>query len=480
MSFEATMTIGGKPVTADEWVTVPNPAHISTVVGKYPRGTAEHADMAVATASEALPEWRAMPVAERAALLVQAGALLMEQHDDWVHLLTSENGKILQESAIDFQMGGVGLMVPGSHPEWMDDRIVEDEKRRLVVRRKPVGVTVGIVPWNFPLIVACLKIGPALLGGNTMVVKAPEFGPLATLQSLGEVAALLPPGVLNIVSGFGPEVGQALVKHPKVRAVSFTGSTDTGKLVMADAAGHLARVAVELGGNDAAVLLDDVELTDQAIERLATGAYMHTGQICIDIKRIYVHESRYQELVDRLRDAVNQIVVGDGTRPEVTMGPINNTRQYEKAKGILAETKQSCDVVELGSYAEGTVVDDGYFMLPHLVLDPPDSSRIVSIEQMSPIIPILKFSNDDEVVARVNDSEYGLGSSVWSADLDRAYAVGDRLEAGLTFVNSHSIFSLDPDGPVCGVKQSGGMGYQMTAEAVDTYTYLHSVTNNHL
>src|ERR1019366_5691909 len=142
-----------------------------------------------------------------------------------------------------------------------------------------------------------------------------------TLQSLGEVAALLPPGVLNIVSGFGPEVGQSLVKHPKVRAVSFTGSIETGKMVMADAAGHLARVAVELGGNDAAVLLDDVELTDQAIERLVTGAFMHTGQICVDIKRIYIHESRYQELVEKLSAAVDQIVVGDGTRPDVTMGP---------------------------------------------------------------------------------------------------------------------------------------------------------------
>jgi acyl-CoA reductase-like NAD-dependent aldehyde dehydrogenase len=480
MTVEATMTIGGKPVTADGWIDVLNPAHIDTVVGQYPRGTAEHANMAVEAASDALPEWRAMPAAERAALLLQAGALLMDQHDDWVHLLTSENGKILQESAIDFQMGGAALLGPGSHPEWMDDRILQDEKRRLIVRRKPVGVSVGIVPWNFPLIVACLKIGPALLGGSTMVIKAPEFGPLATLESLGEVASLLPPGVLNIVSGFGPEVGQALVKHPKVRAISFTGSTETGKMVMADAAGHLARVAVELGGNDAAVLLDDVALTDQAIERLVTGAYMHTGQICVDIKRIYIHESRYQELVDKLSDAVNQIVVGDGTRPEVTMGPINNSRQYEKAKAILAETKQNFDCVELGSYAEGTNVDNGYFMLPYLVLDPPDSSTVVSIEQMSPIIPIQKFSSDDEVIGRVNDSEFGLGSSVWSADLDRAFAVGDRLEAGLTWINSHSIFSLDPDAPVCGVKQSGGTGYQMTAESVDTYTYMHSVTDNHL
>ena len=218
--------------------------------------------------------------------------------------------------------------------------MIEDERGRLVVRRQPLGVCVGIVPWNFPLIVGSLKIGPALLAGNTMIVKVPEFGPLATLEALSEMAALLPPGVLNVVSGFGPEVGRALVTHPKVRKVAFTGSTETGRQVMADAAGHLARLSLELGGNDAAVLLDDVDLSDQAIERLVTGAFMHTGQICIDIKRIYVHESRYDELVDKLRAAVDQIVVGDGTRPEVTMGPINNSRQYDKVTKLLAETKE--------------------------------------------------------------------------------------------------------------------------------------------
>ena len=214
--------------------------------------------------------------------------------------------------------------------------------------------------------------------------------------------------MLNVVSGFGPEVGRALVTHPKVRKVAFTGSTETGRQVMADAAGHLARLSLELGGNDAAILLDDVDLSEQAIERLVTGAFMHTGQICIDIKRIYVHESRYDELVDKLRAAVDQIVVGDGTRPEVTMGPINNSRQYDKVTKLLAETKQAADVVQLGSYAEGTDVADGYFMLPHLVLDPSDDLKVVATEQMSPILPIMKFSTDDEAVARANGTEYGL------------------------------------------------------------------------
>jgi aldehyde dehydrogenase len=478
MSFDGHMTIGGKPVGADEWVTVPNPAHLSQVVGRFPSGTAEHAGMAVEAAAEAFPNWRATPVAERAALLTKAGALLAEPAEEWVRLLTAENGKLLQESAIDFAVAGHNIAGYGEHPEWIQRRVSEGESGRLVLHRQPLGVCVGIVPWNFPLIISSLKIGPALLTGNTLIIKAPEFGPLATLQALGQMAALLPPGVLNIVSGSGPGIGSALVEHPKVRKVSFTGSIETGRQVMANAAGHLARVSLELGGNDAAILLDDVDLSEQAIGRLVTGVFMHTGQICIDVKRLYVHESRYDELVAKLRAAVDQIVVGDGTRPEVTMGPINNSRQYDKVTALLAETKQAAEVVQLGSYAEGTDVTDGYFMLPHLVLNPPDDLKIVATEQMSPILPIMKFATDDEAVARANDTEFGLGSSVWSSDEDRAFALGERLEAGMTFINAHSIFALHPDAPTGGAKQSG-QGYEASEYAIDSYTQLQSITNAH-
>jgi acyl-CoA reductase-like NAD-dependent aldehyde dehydrogenase len=292
------------------------------------------------------------------------------------------------------------------------------------------------------------------------------------------MAALLPPGVLNIVSGLGSEIGSALVAHPRVRKVSFTGSIETGRQVMANAAGHLARVSLELGGNDAAILLDDVDLSEQSIERLVTGAFMHTGQICINVKRVYVHESRYDELVDKLGAAVNNIVVGDGALPDVTMGPINNARQYDKVTTLLAETKKSAETFELGSYAPGTDVEDGYFVLPHFVLNPPDDMRVVAVEQMAPILPIMKFSSDDEAVTRANDTEFGLGASVWSADEKRAFALGERLEAGMTFVNAHSIFALHSDAPTCGVKQSG-QGYEMGHYAIEGYTTLQSITNAH-
>jgi len=475
MGFTAHMTIGGKPVTTDEWVSVPNPAQLTTEVGRYPGGTAEHAEMAVAAASAAYPEWRATPAEERAALLVKAGAPLAQVPQEWVGMLTAENGKPLHEAAIDIGMGGQAIMTCGSHPEWTADRVIDDEHGRMVVRRQPLGVCVGIVPWNSPLTLASLKIGPALLTGNTLIIKVPEFGPLTTMRALGEIAAMLPPGVLNVVSGMGPEIGRALVTHPKVRKVAFTGSTETGRRIMADAAGHLARLTLELGGNDAAVLLDDVDLSEAAIGRLVAATFLDAGQICINIKRLYVHESRYVELVDKMRAAVDQIVVGDGTRPEVTMGPINNARQYDKVNKLLADTKAGAEVVQLGSYAEGTDVENGYFMLPHLVLNPPDDMAIVADEQMSPILPIMKFSTGEEALTRANSTEYGLGASVWSADQDRALAFADRLEAGMTFINGHSLPALHPATPAGGAKQSG-CGYEISAESIDGYVQLQSIT----
>jgi acyl-CoA reductase-like NAD-dependent aldehyde dehydrogenase len=473
------MLIGGKSQVAGEWVSVPNPAHTSTIVGRYPSGTPAHVEQAVQAARDALPEWRSTSAQQRAALLLQAAATLGERLGEWTELLTAENGKVLGESHLDFAMAAGTLGSYGAHPDWMDDERIEDERRRLVIHKQPIGVCAAIIPWNFPLVLAALKIAPALLAGNTMIVKVPEFSPLATLQGLGAVAEIFPPGVLNLVSGFGPEVGRNLVQHRHIRKIAFTGSTETGRLVMADAAGHLARLTLELGGNDAAIVLEDAKLDQEMIKRIVTATYAHTGQICMAIKRLYVHRSRYDELVDALRDEVNQIVVGDGIRPEVTMGPINNERQFQKVSRILAETEKDCNVIQLGSYADGTRPDEGYFMLPRLVLEPADASPIVACEQMGPILPIMSFDDEDDAISRANDSEYGLTSSIWSADRDRAFAVGQRVEAGITFINGHSLYAFDTEAPAGGAKQSG-FGYENTARGLDGYVQLHSITDNYL
>lgn len=456
MAFEPTMTIGGKPATTDDWVEVRNPANLSTVVGRYPNGNAATAASAVTAAVEAFPSWRATPAAERGALLMQASAVAGERANELAPILTAENGKTLMESYIDFGMAAMTLAHYAPHPEYLDPIVLDNDIRRMRVEKHPMGVVAAIIPWNFPVGLACGKIGPALMAGNTVVVKVPEFAPLATLEALGAFAAVFPPGVLNVVSGFGPEVGSALVKDPRVRKVAFVGSTQTGRAVMADAAAHLASVTLELGGNDPALVLDDAVLDDAVAAKIANGAFADAGQICFAIKRLYVHESRYDELVDLLKTAVNNIVVGDGMRPEVTMGPLNNERQFNKVSELIADTRNAgLDVFEGGSYAEGTDPANGYFIRPHLVLNPPDEATVVSCEQMGPILPVMKFSDNDEAVRRANDSEYGLASSVWSSDVDKAFDIGSRIESGATWINSHNLGTIDTEGPFGGYKQSG-------------------------
>lgn len=475
--LEALMTIDGHTVAGAGWVEARNPAKLQEVVGRFPQGGAEHVNEAVSAARDAFETWRKVPVGERAERLAAAGDVLQRRVGEWQDLFTRENGKVLLESGFDLQMAGAGIEYYAGRPEFLDDRVVSDMRGTLRVRKKPLGVCAAIIPWNWPLVLAGIKIGPALLAGNTLVVKGPDHGSIAFLAALGVVAEFFPAGVLNIVSGSGPDMGRALIAHEDVAKIAFTGGVPTGRAVAADAAAALKRVTLELGGNDAAILLPDVELNEAVIGNIVLGAFSSSGQICFAIKRLYVHRSRYEELIELLGAELDTLVVGDGTDLMVRMGPLNNAAQYERVLALIQRTRDAgLDVVEHATYQDGLDVSAGYFVKPHIVLDPPEDAEVVATEQFGPILPILIYDEIDEAIERANGPHFGLCSSLWSSDEDAALALADRLEAGATFINGHSVFMLDLDAPFGGVKDSG-YGRELGPEGIDEYVYLQAITN---
>lgn len=478
--YEAPMLIGGRRHRTERWADSINPAALDKVVGRFADGDAADVDLAVSAAAEAYPSWRRTPVKERAEMLVAAGAALQARSTDWADLLTAEHGKIRFEAMTDLQIAGAILDYYGRRPDLLDSRVVRDGAGELRVSPAPYGVCAGIVPWNWPIVLSATKIGPALLAGNTLVLKAPDFSAMAMLMALAEVADMLPPGVLNLVSGRGPTVGAALTAHPGVRKIAVTGGPTTGRAVMQAAAGRLVPVTLELGGNDAAIVLPDAEIDDDLATNLMLGAFSTSGQICFAIKRLFVHEDRAAELVDALSAAVDTTVVGNGLDPDVTMGPVNNLRQFEAVNALVARTENSgFDVRELGSWADGLDVANGYFLRPRLVLGATDADEVVCCEQFGPILPVLTYRHEQEAIARANNSDMGLCSSLWTANEERAFELAEDIEAGTTFINAHSLFSLDLEAPFGGVKTSG-IGRELGPEAVLEYTQSHSITNKRM
>jgi len=283
--------------------------------------------------------------------------------------------------------------------------------------------------------------------------------------------------VLNVVTGSASEIGDTLLTHPVVRKINFTGGIETGRHVMRTAAQNLTHVTLELGGNDAAIVLEDANLDDEAFVRMFMGSFMTMGQVCMAIKRLYVHESRFDEVVDGFSAVLSRQVVGDGTQEGVTMGPVNNKEQYDIVGGFLAEARNAgADVRELGSARDEAEFDEGYFFKPTLVVKPEPGLKIVKDEQFGPALPILTFKDDEEVVALANDSNYGLCSSVWTEDAERALSVARRLEAGYTYLNAHGPAAQDSRAPFGGFKQSG-FGRNLGYEGVLEFQEYHSISS---
>ncbi|WP_199432660.1 aldehyde dehydrogenase family protein [Qaidamihabitans albus] len=475
--IETGLFIDGEARGAADVLRVVDPADGTSVVGHAAAATAEQATAAVEAADRAFPAWAARSPQERAELLTSALASLEADRAATAEILTRENGKIRMESFIDslvFEQrcrmtidlaGDVGEVTHLPAPPY-----------RTEVHHRPLGVVTIIVPFNWPIAILGASLPHALLAGNTVVVKPPPTAPLATVRTAERVAKALPPGVLNVVTGADAEIGEALIADDRVKKVCFTGSPGGGKRIMGIAAGSLTRVALELGGNDPAVVLADADLGPDALRSLFSGTFDSTGQICMAVKRLYVHRSRYAEVVDGLSELLSGTVLGHGLDETVTMGPLHSPRQKEFVEELVAQARASgAEVREFGTPADGADLTRGNFLRPTLVLDPADDTRVVTEEQFGPTLPILPFDDEDAVVARANDTWSGLCSSVWTADLDRAADVGSRLRTGYTFVNVHGAAHLDERAPFGGFDNSG-MGRELGIEGIREFMDTHALS----
>ena len=375
-------------------------------------------------------------------------------------MLTLEQGKPLSEAQWEI---GFTIRIIRYHATLdLPNKVLKEDATQKIVRQyTPLGVVAAIVPWNFPMLLLVIKVAPALLAGNTLVAKPAPTTPLTTLL-FGEICGeILPAGVINVIVDHN-DLGDALSSHADVAKVAFTGSTATGKKVMGSVAGTLKRLTLELGGNDAAIVLDDVDPIEVA-PKLFVAAMMNAGQICLGAKRLYVHDSQYDQICEELGRLARESVVDDGLKQGTQMGPLQNKAQFEKVKGFLDDAKRNGKIV-----AGGEVLSrKGYFIQPTIVRDIPDDARLVTEEQFGPIVPVLRYSDVDDVIARANNSEYGLGGTVWAKDLDRAFQVAARIDTGIVWINKFLDVSLDVS---FGAAKQSGIGTEFGQEGLEAFT----------
>ncbi|MBB4641141.1 aldehyde dehydrogenase family protein [Rhizorhapis suberifaciens] len=453
------MLVAGRAESGRASFDIVNPAS-GEAFAKCPRADEALLNEAVEAAKAAFPAWSRKPIEERAGTINALADQLQSRAEEFARLLTQEQGKPLNQ-AMNEVMGSVFTLKAFASMR-LEPKVLRQEGSSTVVEhRAPLGVVAAITPWNFPLILLMNKLGPALLAGNTMVVKPAPTTPLTSLLFGDICREILPAGVVNIICDEN-DLGSALTSHPDVAKVAFTGSTATGKKVMQSAAGTVKRVTLELGGNDAAIVLDDVDPVEIA-GKVFQGAMTNAGQICVAVKRAYVPESIYDPFCDELARLANAAVVDDGARQGAQIGPVQNRMQFEKIKEFLADAREKGNVI-----AGGEALDrPGYFIPPTIVRDLPEDARLVQEEQFGPVLPVLSYSDIDDVIARANDSEYGLAGTVWGRNLDRAMEVAMQIESGTVWVNQH--LAIDPNIPFRGAKQSG-FGGELGQEGLHEYT----------
>ena len=460
------MTIGGKRVDAAEHFDVLDPS-TEERLAQAPDASLSQLNEAVAAARAAFPGWRDLPHADRQAALTRMAHAIDTHAEDLSALLTNEQGKPLSDARAE-----IGRCV-----QWLRafarqslpiEQFTDDAGHYFETHHVPLGVVAAIAPWNFPMTLAVWKIAPALLSGNTMVLKPSPYTPLTALK-LGELMRdLLPAGVLNVVSG-ADRLGPWLTEHPGIDKIAFTGSTATGRRVMQSASARLTRVTLELGGNDPAIVMPDIDIA-ATVPALFWGAFRNSSQFCLASKRMYVHEDIYAPFCEAFVAYARTVKMGRGAEPGTQLGPIQNRLQYDRVRDLIADAHRTGVKFLLG----GEVSEGKGYFVPVTILDnPPDTARSVVEEAFGPVLPLLSFSSTDEVIRRANDSEYGLGASVWSKDTTAARAIAAGLQCGTVWINH--IHALSPEVAFGGHKQSG-LGVENAIKGLLEYTNTQSVS----
>ncbi|HCY16551.1 MAG: aldehyde dehydrogenase [Curvibacter sp. GWA2_64_110] len=466
---EFAMIIGGERVRSASEFDVTNPS-TGELVGKAPNASAADLDRAVAAAALAYESWSKQSDADRSKACSDIAQKIGEHAEELAQLLTKEQGKPLNGLGSRFELGGAQVWAAHTASLSLSVKTLQDnEQGRIELHRKSMGVVGSITPWNWPVMIAVWHILPAVRTGNTVVIKPSPFTPLSTIRLVELMNEVLPAGVVNVVTSDDHlvSIGSAMSSHPEIRKIVFTGSINTGKKVMASAAETVKRLTLELGGNDAAIVLPDVDPAAIA-EGLFWGAFINNGQTCAAMKRLYVHESVYDDVCRALTDYARNIPVGDGQDETSILGPIANQMQFDKVKRLVDAGKQR------GRVLLGGEPGKGLFFPPTLIADLVADDPLVFEEQFGPALPIIKYSDLEDAIAQANDSPNGLGGSVWSKDIVKAKEVASRLECGSVWINKHG--AIQPNAPFGGVKSSG-CGVEFGEEGLAEYTDIQVVFN---
>jgi acyl-CoA reductase-like NAD-dependent aldehyde dehydrogenase len=451
------MHINGKAVEgcSGEFFDIINPA-TGELIDRVPRCTGEDAANAVEAASSASGSWASTSPQTRARIFYRAVEIIRQRKDTLAFLLTQEQGKPLTEARNEIEgFTNVLEYYCGLASSSQGDFVRVPQNGYSVSVRKPLGVCAAIIPWNMPVLIMAWKMGPALIAGNTFVLKPASNTPLTnlTLASILSEAGL-PAGVLNIVTGPGKLVGEALVKDHKVKKVSFTGESATGKRVVELASGRKKRVTLELGGSDPMLVCDDADI-ESAVVGALRGRFYNCGQTCTAVKRLYVFESIAEEFIKKLEASIRELRIGNGMDENIDMGPLNNRRQWEYVKELVAEIQEKDEgrIITGGKVPAKSVFSKGFFFEPTLIVDVPGESRLLKEEVFGPVLPVVRVKDLDEAIEEANNSIYGLGASIWTKNLDRAIFGCEQLNAGIIWVNQH--LKVAPEVPFGGIKESG-------------------------